>query len=202
MVGAATPPSPSLIVFGVWVSESILAAVRTGALVALCLIAAIQDVRTHRISNAVAVSGLVAGLVLRSPLGLDAVISGALGAVLGLVLGAGFRALGALGGGDAKLVAAVGAFFGPGNLLGALLAIGTLGGIFAMIRLIRRGIVLPALHSTGRMVRFLLSFGREGELRAIEDPGAETLPYGLAIASGALVWWFWGPRFTGWLVGC
>ena len=201
MVGAAAPPSPSLIVFGVSVGEPVLAAVRTGAMVALCLAAAIQDVRTRRIGNAVTLSGLVAGLLLRFPLGVDAVVSGALGAVFGLVVGAGFFALGALGGGDAKFLAAIGAFFGPVNLAGALLVIGALGGIYAFVRMVRRGILLPALQSTGRMVRYLLSFGRVGELRTIEDPGAETLPYGIAIASGAMAWWFWGARFTSWLGG-
>jgi prepilin signal peptidase PulO-like enzyme (type II secretory pathway) len=47
----------------------------------------------------------------------------------------------------------------------------------------------------------VLSFGREGELRTIEDPGADTLPYGVAIATGALAWWFWGQGFTNWLLG-
>jgi hypothetical protein len=57
---------------------------------------------------------------------------------------------------------------------------------------VRRGVILPAVLSAGGMIRRWLTLGRSGETRTLQSPGAVTVPYGVAIAAGSIVWWFWG----------
>jgi len=165
----------------------------TAALVALVLAAAVLDLRTRRIPNRLVFAGLGAALALRGLVGVEAITAGLLGAAIGLAFGYGLFALGVFGGGDGKLLMAVGAFFGgPDRILGALLAIAVAGGGLGILWAVRQGVVLPVLLSTGRTVKYLLTFGRAGSLRTERSPGAISVPYGLAIAAGSLIWWFWG----------
>ena len=109
-----------------------------------------------------------------------------LGALLGLALGFPFFALGALGAGDAKLFAAVGAFVGPGGLLPVVLYGGLAGGVLAVGSSIRRGVILPLLLETKNLLVYLITLGRSGERRTLDSSGAHTVPYGVAIAVGTV----------------
>jgi prepilin peptidase CpaA len=165
----------------------------TIALLSLVLTAAVMDYRTRRIPNRLVFSGLGVALLLRTLQGADAIPAGLLGAAIGLGVGYGLFALGVFGGGDGKLLMAVGAFFGgPDRMLGALLAIAVAGGGLGILWAVRQGVVLPVLVNTGRTLKYLLTFGRAGSLSTERSPGAISVPYGLAIAAGSLIWWFWG----------
>jgi prepilin peptidase CpaA len=115
-----------------------------------------------------------------------------MGAGLGLVVGVVLFAARALGGGDGKLLVAVGAFLGLSRLPGALLLIGILGGFLGLGEAIRRGVILPSLYNAVSMLKRWITFRRAGEAPTLESPGAVTVPYGVAIALGAIAWWFWG----------
>jgi prepilin peptidase CpaA len=154
--------------------------------------AALLDVRSRRIPNALTVSAIVAGLVFRAPLGFGAVGGGLLGVGLALVLAAPMFALGALGGGDVKLLAGVGAFMGPKQLVGACLLIALLGGVVALVDAMRRGALRAVLLNIFYMVsRWMSPEGRKLEA-TLFPPGRLTIPYGVPIAVGAMAWWFWG----------
>jgi prepilin peptidase CpaA len=170
---------------------------RSVSLLILLGIAAYLDVRARRIPNWLTVSGLVVGLALAVVLwGWAAGRSALIGSGIALAVGFGLFALGVLGAGDAKLVAAVGAYFGTGRVLGALLAIAVCGGGLAVAQAIRARIMLPVLHATGRLIRYYLTFGRGVAERPSPVSGRlGEVPYGLAIAVGAAVWWFWGVPF-------
>jgi prepilin peptidase CpaA len=150
------------------------------------------DLRTRRIPNWLTLGILLLGLVLKAAAGLGALASGAIGAALGLALAVVLFGLGAVGGGDGKLLIGVGAFFGFERFVGALLLIAVLGGLLGVLEAVRRGVILPAVFSAGGMIRRWLTLGRSGERRTVESPGAVTVPYGVAIATGSIVWWFWG----------
>ncbi|MBA3318610.1 MAG: prepilin peptidase [Gemmatimonadales bacterium] len=160
--------------------------------VALVGAAGIIDARTRRIPNPLTLSLLLAGLLLRAWEGLLPFVDGVLGALGAVVLSLLLFRVGALGGGDGKLLIGIGAFLGWQRLPGALLMIGVLGGFLGIAEAVRRGVIVPALLNAGRMIRFWLTLGREGERRTLTSPGAVAVPYGLAIALGAIVWWFWG----------
>ena len=102
-------------------------------------------------------------------------------------------ALGGLGGGDVKLLAAVGAFLGPGKLVTALLAAGVVGGAMALAVAAWRGALAATLARTGGLLLRWLTLGRAGDSRTLGAPGAVTVPYGVAIAVGAVVGWLLPP---------
>jgi prepilin peptidase CpaA len=160
--------------------------------VAMLVLAAALDLATRRIPNWLVFGGGACALALRAGAGVGSVWEGLLGVSLAFGLTLPLFAVGALGGGDAKLLMAVGAFMGPGRLVGALLVIAIVGGIIALLFSAGRGVLLPALLNARAMLGSWLRLGRRGADASTPAPSAATIPYGLAIAIGAVVWWFWG----------
>ena len=157
-------------------------------LLVLLTASTVTDLKTRRIPNAWTASGIVAGLALGL---LQGQLGGAfLGFAAGLAIGLPLFALGALGGGDAKLLAAVGALMGPASLLSALLYAGLAGGVMALALAVKRGTILPILLRTYNLAIWVVTLGRQGTRRGLDSPGAVAIPYGAAIAVGALVAWF------------
>ena len=166
--------------------------ITTGAFLAILLVAAGLDVRTGRIPNVLTLGGLISGLLLRAWGGADALAHGLLGAGLALLVALPFFAVRALGGGDVKLLVVVGAFLGEGRLVGALLLIAILGGLIAVGEAVRRGVIVPVVLNSVDMMKRWATLGHKGARRSLSSPGAVSIPYGVAIALGAIAWWFWG----------
>lgn len=164
----------------------------SAALSLLLLAAAWMDFRSRRIPNALTMSGLAAALVLRAFVGPQAVIDGLLGALLAFVLTLPLLMLGVMGGGDAKLLMAIGGYMGPRNFLWAGVLIAIIGGMMAVVDAGRRGALLPVLHNCGQIMKHWATMGQRGANRSFASVGALTIPYGIAIAAGALLWWFAG----------
>jgi prepilin peptidase CpaA len=160
------------------------------ALSALMLAAAFFDVRTRRIPNALTLSGFAVAIALRLTAGPGAGIDGVVGAILAFVLCLPFFVMGVLGGGDAKLLMALGGFMGPRDLLMAMLVIASLGGVIGAIDALRKGILLPVLYNCGDIIKHWATLGRRGSNRSLTTAGALAIPYGVAIAAGSLIWWF------------
>jgi prepilin peptidase CpaA len=167
------------------------------ALCATALAAALHDVRTRRIPNGIAFAGVLAALALRLAAGPDAALEGLLGALIGLAVGFALFALGVFGGGDGKFLMAVGAFLGHRQLLGAMVVIALVGGVLALFEAARRGVLGAALKRTGWTMLHLGTLGRLGwRPRGAPVGGASaeafSVPYGVAIAAGAVITWFFG----------
>lgn len=155
------------------------------------------DVRERRLPNLLTVGALLAGLVLRAPLGFDSVGDGLLGALLAFGLALPFFLAGGLGGGDVKLLAAVGMFLGPGNLWFALLVMALVGGVMAVFVIVRHRAYaqtaanLHTIVTTAGRKTFTGWKGEDSEAPVtLETEGVLTVPYGVAIAAGALTAWF------------
>jgi prepilin peptidase CpaA len=161
----------------------------TMAFFALMAGAAWFDVRTRRIPNMLTLTGMAVAVALRLVSGPGAGIDGVTGVILAFVLCLPFFVLGVLGGGDAKLLMAVGAFMGPRDLLVAMLLIALLGGILGAIDAMRKGVLIPVLHNCGDILKHWATLGRRGANRSLATGGALAIPYGVAIASGSLLWW-------------
>jgi prepilin peptidase CpaA len=158
-----------------------------GALLALMGLAALSDLRTRRIPNAITVVGLLLALALRATLGAGALGTGVAGAGVALAVVLPLFALRGMGGGDAKLLIMAGAFLGAGGFFVALLATFLFGGIMSVVAATRRGVIVPLLLNTFGLACWLVTLGRRGERPVVESAGALKVPYGVAIALGAVV---------------
>lgn len=151
-----------------------------GAVVVVSLAASYLDWRWRRVPNWLTYSA--AGLALGTRLSLGGPAAGAEGAggmLLAFVLMVFLFAIGVMGGGDVKLSAAMGAWIGVRAVPRAFLFMTLLGAVLSLLMvgmaLARR---LAAVQTSG------------GEASA--EAGARlTVPYGLAIAGGALLALVW-----------
>ena len=159
----------------------------TAILAVVLVLATWFDISQKRIPNWLTVGGVLVALVLRGLMGFEAFGAGLLGGALGLSLGLFLFAIGAMGAGDGKLLAAVGASLGFGGLVQALPLIGLAGGLLALFETIRTGTLIPTLLRFRELLLHVVSFGRIGERRTLAMPGAVTVSYGVAIAAG-VVW--------------
>ena len=151
--------------------------------------AAWWDATADRIPNPLTVGGLLVALALRALLGIDHVLQalGGFGIAFGIALV--LYLLRAIGGGDVKLLAAVGAFLGSGEIMGALALIAVLGAAYALVVVSRRGLLPLLIYNTFDLIKGWLSLGRAAPVTKEATPML-TIPYGVPIAAGALIWWF------------
>jgi prepilin peptidase CpaA len=163
--------------------------------VVLTAVAAFQDLRTGLISNRVVLIGATAGLVLGwafaayggggagffSALGLSLLGAALVGAVPLLL----YRA-GGMGGGDVKLLAAVGGVLGPYVGLEAELYAFSLTLLYAPARLIWEGKLLSSMRMIGRLV--IRPFTPRGAHKPEVQPAELTsFRFGPAIFLGVLL---------------
>jgi len=160
------------------------------ALVSLAALAVWWDLRERKIPRALTLAGCLVALALRSAQGFEPLGAGVLGLLLGLAVSVPFVAAGVMGGGDAKLIAAVGAFLGPLQLVVALAFTALAGGLLAAALAIRCGAFYESIHGAGVLLMRLLRIGPLGERRTLATAGALTIPYALPIAVGAIAGWF------------
>jgi prepilin peptidase CpaA len=144
------------------------------------------DLTTRRIPNALTALGMGAGLAIATfAHGLAGCVASAGGLFLAIALLIVPFALGGIGGGDVKMMAAVGALVGPETLLASLLAGMILGGLVAVGVLWRRGRLGEKWHAIGAMLRSALLTWSLDPLRA-PAPGqdAVALPYSVPLVMG------------------
>ena len=150
----------------------------------ILVIIAYGDVRRRRIPNflatAIAMLGLVRMIIADDPIAAIHTVeaSGAVFAVAFLLF---WR--GVLGGGDAKLVAAMVFIIGYDDLFGFLLLMSMCGGALALAILARDNLSPLSL-------RFLRSTRMPFATRILESvtpPARSTVPYGVAIAAAGVV---------------
>ncbi len=101
----------------------------------------------------------------------------------------------AMGAGDVKIMAAIGALVGPRQAVDVLLATAICGGVLAIAYALYRRRMISTLKNVGSVLRFHAWAGVQAhpELN-LDNPATLRMPYGLAIALGTLyafaaVWW-------------
>ncbi|MDX1624433.1 MAG: prepilin peptidase [Gemmatimonadota bacterium] len=162
----------------------------TVALFALVAGSIVWDVRERRVPDAFTVGGVAVALGLRALGGWGPLLDGVAAAGVGLLIALPLVLAGGLGGGDAKLLAAVGAFLGLAALPVALTVTALAGGVMAVGLATARGRLRETLVHCGRLLRRTVPFGHAPPARTLATPGALAIPYGVAIGLGALAGWW------------
>jgi prepilin peptidase CpaA len=170
-----------------------------GSLVVLAFLCLVFDLRERRIPNVITLPGAALGLVLNGYLFGSA---GLLNSLKGFALGIGILfipfVLGAMGGGDVKMLGMIGALKGTSFVLGTMLYGAVAGGILALVLLAKEGELLNTLRYIGLIIRSWISVLLSGigvtELHVPRERslGDATMPYGVALFAGvvaALIWW-------------
>jgi prepilin peptidase CpaA len=158
----------------------------TGVAAAVACGAAVCDVRTRRIPNRLTYTAVLAGLALR--LGL-AGWHGLLDGLLGLLTGGGIFFLlflvRGMGGGDVKLMGAIGSWAGFQQIVVILIATALTGGLMAVAFMLYHHRAGSTLRNLGSLLHFHAIFGlRPHPDINLSDPKAVRLPYGVPIALG------------------
>ena len=179
------------------------------AILGVCVAASVTDLRTGRIPNKLTASAMLAGLVFWLVVGLvsgqglvgtEGTISGTLtasflGLLCGLIPFGILVMLGGLGGGDMKLMGAIGAWTASWRIVldttvYALLA----GALIAIVLMIRTGRVRLTLARL-----FGIAISRGQAVTPDDDPTAPKVPFavavlvGIAIAGAEHMLWLWDP---------
>lgn len=147
-----------------------------------CALAAAWDVRWRRIPNGLVLALAAMGLVAQAAQGgpLSAAI-GLAGAVTGAAVLLGPFVLGWVGGGDVKLLGAIGMWLGP---LGVLEA--ALGGL-ALAGLVALGMTLVSPGLRREVTTHLMMAAGGVRVQPERRAAARTVPLGAALAAGAVV---------------
>jgi len=158
----------------------------TLTLFAFMITCCVVDVRTRRIPNVVSGSAAIIGCALSvlayGPVGALYSLSGVVVMIALLITP---FALGGLGGGDVKMMAAVGAFLGPRLAVLGLAAGMVLGGIVMTIHLVRVGRLAEKLGSLKAMIVSAGITRSAAPLRVTaDDPSAISLPYSIPLGLG------------------
>jgi prepilin peptidase CpaA len=142
------------------------------------------DLRARRIPNAIPLAAALAALAWHALPGGAGLAAPAGGLALGALLLLAPFALGGMGGGDVKLLAALGAWLGPASIF-AVFAFGAVAG--AALALAAIAARLAPVPSARRVAADAMLFAATRAPLPLHA-GRGALPYSLAIAAGFAAW--------------
>lgn len=170
----------------------------------LLFIAALHDIRSHRIPNKLVLVGMVTGLTLHTLLpagwGFNSTIPGGLGwlgALKGLGMGMAvflpLYIMRAMGAGDVKLMAMVGTFLGAEDVLEAILATFLAGGVMALTVVLWSKRLMSFMSNIRMMLTGGLINMSAGRLPLADGVPVSVgkLPYAVAIMVGTFGYLVW-----------
>jgi len=160
-----------------------------GVLAVVLVVASVTDIRSGKIYNSITYPAIAAGLIghtLVGGLGGHDQSLGLVGSLAGLVVGFGPLLLawlaGGIGGGDAKLMAAVGALAGWSFTLPAMFYGFAIAAAMALVVMLRRRI---ARRTLARILRFLYLVCTPARPAGPSAPDSPKIAFGLALCIGS-----------------
>ena len=168
-----------------------------GAVFTMLLVAGcVTDLRTRKIPNELVLAILATGwlFAFASPDVWRAFGLSLAGTAVGFGIWIGFYLLGVIGAGDVKFFAAAGAWLGPGATWRAALIAAVAGGILAVVFLLSERRLGEALRRVA-MAASSGSLATSPEQTIVHGVKHRPLPYGVALAIGALVT-AWVPQLS------
>ena len=161
--------------------------VNIALLLPLAIVIAYYDVRYRRIPNAFVLATLIGGIAINAIFGgFSGVASSVGGCVLAFVLMFMLHIFGAMGAGDVKLFAAIGAVTGSQMVIPTFVVVILTGGLLAVVSMVRSGMVKTTMH---RVLQILVGMlpGWQMPKFAVPTDRRHTIPYGVAITMGSII---------------
>ena len=155
----------------------------------VALLGCATDLRSRRIPNVLTFGSAAVALLFHGALGGWAGLGWSLaGWATGLAVFFPFFLLRGLGGGDVKLMAALGAWLLPGTTVWVALYAALAGGVLAIIVSLADGYLLKALRNVWGLLTFwrVMGFQPHPDV-SLETSGSPRLPYALPIAAGLVL---------------
>lgn len=156
-------------------------------LVGILIVALVTDLQSRKIYNWLTFPAILLGLALGA---LTGGVAGLQAAGIGLLVGSavfllGFM-LGAMGAGDVKLMAAVGAWLGWPHALAAVLYVTVIGGFVSLGAAAVNGSLIQLFRNIYWFLVGLILPGGKAQA-AIARSAAPPIPYGISIALGGIL---------------
>jgi len=156
-------------------------------LILLAAVITYYDVRYRRIPNRLVLAALVSGLAVNAVFG---GWSGMRASVVGCAVAFGLMLImhvfGAMGAGDVKLFAAIGAIIGAHLVLSTFSVVIITGAVLAVFSMLRAGTSRVTMQRVLLILAGLLPGWKIPRFPAPADR-SQTIPYGVAIALGSLI---------------
>lgn len=161
--------------------------VNISLLIPLAIIITYYDVRYRRIPNAFVLATLAAGIAINGSFaGFTGVVASLAGCAFAFVLMFMLHIFGAMGAGDVKLFAAIGAVTGAPLVLPTFIVVILTGGLLAIVSIIRAGILVTTMHRVLQIFVGMLP-GWQMPKFAVPLDRKHTIPYGVAITMGSII---------------
>ena len=156
-------------------------------LIPLAVVIAYYDVRYRRIPNAFVLAAFSGGVLMNAILGgLQGVYSSITGCALAFFLMFMLHIFGAMGAGDVKLFAAIGAVTGAQLVVPTFIVVVLTGGLLAVVSIIRAGILMTTMQ---RVLQIFVGMLPGWQMPKFTVPldRKHTIPYGVAITMGSII---------------
>jgi prepilin peptidase CpaA len=164
-----------------------LSIISAAFLIPLAVIISYYDVCYRRIPNPFVLATLIAGILINTSLGgIHGAVSSLSGCLIGFTLMFVLHVFGAMGAGDVKLFAAIGALTGASLILPTFLIVTLTGGVLGVASMLRAG---QLKFTMMRVFQILIGLLPGFQLPRFPVPvdRSYTIPYGVAITLGSLI---------------
>lgn len=155
-------------------------------IVGFVITAAYADIRTRRIPRELSVAAIVAGLAYHALTG--AFTNALVGAGLAFAVGMAMFTIGAIGGGDVKLITALGAMLGLDSWGRAMAIAIMVAALMAVVEVVRHRAVRQTARNMWEICKTLLGTRFHGHpVLNVKNAAALRSPFGVAAAIGTIV---------------
>lgn len=153
---------------------------------AFVLTAAVGDIRWRKIPRSLTTMAVAAGLIFHLVHGGFA--SALIASLIAFGVGLSFFQLGAIGGGDVKLITALGAMLGLDRWIVAMEVAVLAAAAIGIVQAVRRGMLRQMLRNMGELIKWLAGRGAVAAHPSINVRNSAMLraPFGVAAALGTL----------------
>jgi prepilin peptidase CpaA len=155
------------------------------AIIAFATATAVADLKWRKIPRGLTAAGLLVGLVINAFKG--QIASSLSAALLGFGIGLALFSLGAIGGGDVKLIAALGAMLGLKPWALAMYGAVVVAALMAIVQIIRRQAVWQVLINLSALFRHFFKKGfKPHPTLNVHNTAAVRSPFGVAAGIGTV----------------